>query len=167
MSGNQEAELCPMKSGEIFHMSAQICAVALRIIADYTSNQCHPKRHTKAKGFHLDANWRKCLFLCCLYTLTFFFFFTWKKKREKIILVIKSSCQQYCSQLLFISSIKKQDLLDNEIRYIYVSLPHGRTNPEETRSVRATYLYPCLFLCISLSLPLFSSVYRVIFMSRL
>lgn len=65
-----------MRSGEIVHTSAEICGVALRIITDYISNQHHPKGHPEAKGFHLDANLRKCLLLPCFYL--FIYFSPWK-----------------------------------------------------------------------------------------
>lgn len=82
MSGNQEVEFRPMKNGEVIRWSAYVCVVALRMITDYTSNQHYPKRHLEAKGFHRNANLRKCLLLCCLYTLTFFFFSPGKERRK-------------------------------------------------------------------------------------
>ena len=83
MCGNHKAEFCPTKSGEIVHMGAEICAVALRIITDDTSNQRQPKQHPEAKGFHLDANLRKGLLFFGFDTLFFFFFLPEKRKEKK------------------------------------------------------------------------------------
>jgi hypothetical protein len=56
MSGDREMGICPMQSGEVIHLIAQICAVSLRVVTYGTTNQCQPKGRPEATGCHLGAN---------------------------------------------------------------------------------------------------------------